>query len=237
MTGILDNKLLRGEVTEGKFDLPQVLEAIREAAIEMNRTIAPIIGVKESASITCVKPEGTVSQLTQTSSGIHPGHSPYYVRRVRQDRKDPLTSFLQSRGVPFEPCVMQPESTVVFEFPQRSAGFTRRDLSAIAHLELWLTYQRHWCDHKPSVTISVKEHEWLTVGAWVYEHFDECTGVSFLPDDGGTYRQAPYEECSEAEYQSRVSNMPTIDWSALVEHSDQVEGAQSLACTAGGCTI
>lgn len=231
MTGILDNPILRNEYG----NLKEVLEELREVARETNKEWAAKLGISESAAITCVKPEGTVSQLTQTSSGIHPGHSPYYIRRIRQDKKDPITQFLMEQGAQYEDCVMNPTQTAVFSFPQSAAGFTRKDLTAIEHLDIWLAYQRHWCEHKPSVTISVKEHEWPQVGAWVYKHFDECTGISFLPDDGGTYRQAPYEEVSE-EVISKM-NMPVIDWSTFFEDRDNVEGAQALACTAGGCEI
>jgi len=233
MTGILDNAILRGE----NGDLEQVLNTLRDVARETNKEWAAILGIPESAAITCVKPEGTVSQLTQTSSGIHAGHAPHYIRRIRQDKKDPLTQFLIQQGVPYEDCVMKPDQTAVFSFPQRSPGFTRKDITALEHLNIWLAYQRHWCEHKPSVTISVKEHEWPEVGAWVYEHFDECTGVSFLPDDGGTYRQAPYEDCTEETYNEMLTFNPSIDWSLFIEDRDNVEGAQTLACTAGGCAI
>lgn len=132
---------------------------------------------------------------------------------------------------------MKPDQTVVFEFPQKSEGLCREDLTAIEHLNIWLMYQRYWCEHKPSVTISVKEHEWMEVGAWVYKHFDECTGVSFLPYDGGSYKQAPYEDCTEEEYNRRVREMPHLDWSDFKEVQDNVEGTQTLACTAGGCEL
>jgi ribonucleoside-diphosphate reductase alpha chain len=231
LTGIFDNKLLRGE--EG--NLENTLSILRETAREVNEYWSEILGVKSSVAITAIKPEGTVSQLTQTSSGIHPGHSPYYIRRIRQDKKDPLTQFLVDQGVPHEDCVMKPNDTTVFSFPQHSPGFTRKDLTAIQHLNIWLAYQRYYCEHKPSVTISVKDHEWMEVGAWVYEHFDECTGISFLPDDGGTYQQAPYEECTKVQYEDM--QMPEIDWSLFKEYSDNVEGAQTLACSAGGCEL
>jgi ribonucleoside-diphosphate reductase alpha chain len=229
MTGILDNELLFSDYNE------VILNELRDVARATNEEWAEILGINPSAAITCVKPEGTVSQLTQTSSGIHVGHAPYYIRRIRQDIKDPLTQFLISQGVAHEPCVMKPDSTVVFSFPQRAHGKTRKDITAIEHLNIWLAYQRHYCEHKPSVTISVKEHEWLEVGAWVYKHFDECTGVSFLPDDGGTYKQSPYEEITEEEYTSM--HMPVIDWALFREDRDNVEGAQMLSCTAGGCSI
>lgn len=234
MTGILDNKLLRGQ---DHSNLEEVLSILREEARTANAEWAEMLGINPSAAITCVKPEGTVSQLTLTSSGIHPGHAKYYIRRVRQDIKDPLTQFLIDQGVPNEPCVMKPDQTVVFSFPMKSEGFTREDLGTIEHLNLWLTYQRYWCEHKPSVTISVKEHEWMEVGAWVYEHFDECTGISFLPDDGGTYQQAPYETCTKEKHDEMLHTVPEINWELFREDRDNVEGAQTLACTAGSCEI
>jgi ribonucleoside-triphosphate reductase len=234
MTGILDNKLLRDE---GGLHLEEVLTILRDVARETNKEWARILCIPESAAITCVKPEGTVSQLTQTSSGIHPGHAKYYIRRIRQDKKDPLTQFLINEGVSHEDCVMKPDQTSVFSFPQTAPGYTRADLTAIQHLNIWLMYQRYWCEHKPSVTISVKEHEWMDVGAWVYEHFDECTGISFLPDDGGTYRQAPYETTDISTYHRLRDTQPSINWDLFIEDRDNVEGAQALACTAGGCEI
>lgn len=232
ITGIFGNELLyKGETVE------EFLEQLKAVAVDTNRVWASILGINPAAAVTCVKPEGTVSQLTQTKSGIHTGHAPYYIRRVRQDAKDPLTQFLINVGVPNEPCVMKPDDTVVFSFPQKSEGINRKDITAIEHLELWLKYQRHWCEHKPSVTISVKEDEWMEVGAWVYKNFDECTGISFLPEDGGTYRQAPYEDITEEEYNKLVAEMPEINWDNFAEFDDNIEGAQTLACTAGGCTI
>ena len=233
MTGILGNKHLSslGGETE------RTLMALRDVARNTNNLWADRLGIPRSTAITAVKPEGTTSQLTETKSGIHAGHAPYYIRRVRQDVKNPLTQFLMDAGIPHEPCVMKPDQQMVFEFPQKSEGICRNDMTAVHHLELWLMYQRYWCEHKPSVTISVKPHEWMEVGAWVYKHFDECTGVSFLPDDGGSYQQAPYEDCTEEEYDKRVKQMPKIDWSAFVEDRDNVEGAQMLACTAGSCEI
>jgi ribonucleoside-triphosphate reductase len=237
MTGILDNPLLN---TALDLDLPKRLENLRGIAVTTNAEFAEHLGINPSAAITCVKPEGTVSQLTGTASGIHANHSQYYIRRVRSDNKDPLTAFLKSQGFPSEPCVMKPDSTTVFSFPMAvdSNAVFRDDLTAVEHLNLWLIYQRHWCEHKPSVTISVKEEEWPEVGAWVWKHFDECTGVSFLPHDGGTYRQAPYETIDISEYNRLKAAMPeTIDWEAFHEGTDNVEGTQTLACTAGGCEI
>jgi ribonucleoside-diphosphate reductase alpha chain len=237
MTGILDNPLLNAAYN---LDLPKRLEELKNVAIDTNSRMANDLGIPVSAAITCVKPEGTVSQLTGTASGIHPQHSQYYIRRVRSDNKDPLTNFLKSQGFPSEPCVMKPDSTTVFSFPQKvgNGAVLREDLSAIEHLDLWLVFQKHWTEHKPSITVSVNEDEWPKVGSWVWEHFDECTGVSFLPMDGGTYRQAPYEEIAHLEYENLMETMPkTIDWEAFVEHNDNVEGAQMLSCTAGNCEI
>jgi len=237
MTGILDNKFLND--VNDTF-LPSRLQELKNVAIATNAEYADYLGIPKSAAITCVKPEGTVSQLTGTASGIHPQHSQYFIRRVRSDNKDPLTQFLKESGFPAEPCVMKPDSTTVFSFPMKveEGARLREDLSAIEHLNLWLTFQRHWCEHKPSVTISVNEDEWPKVGAWTWEHFDEITGVSFLPMDGGTYRQAPYESISSEIYEKLVSEMPTsIDWERMVENTDNVEGAQMLSCTAGACEI
>ena len=237
MTGILDNPLLNNPDDTA---LPALLESLRDEAIKVNAAFADAIGINRSAAITAIKPEGTVSQLTGTASGIHPQHSQYFIRRVRGDNKDPLTQFLMASGFPAEPCVMKPDSTTVFSFPMRveDGAVLREDLNAIKHLRLWLTYQRHYCEHKPSVTISVEESEWPEVGAWVWNHFDEITGVSFLPYDGGTYRQAPYEEIDQYAYHDMVAKLPTsINWDAFIENTDNVEGSQTLACTAGGCEI
>lgn len=237
MTGILDNPLLNSAYD---LDLPKRLEELKNVAIDTNARMANDLGIPVSAAITCVKPEGTVSQLTGTASGIHPQHSQYYIRRVRSDNKDPLTNFLKSQGFPSEPCVMKPDSTTVFSFPQKvgEGAVLREDLSAVEHLDLWLVFQRHWCEHKPSVTISVNENEWPKVGAWTWDHFDEVTGVSYLPYDGGTYRQAPYEEIDAGTYLNMALSMPKdIDWDAFIEGTDNVEGAQMLSCTAGACEI
>jgi ribonucleoside-diphosphate reductase alpha chain len=232
MTGIYSNELLVSSP-----DRDQILKDLRTLAFMTNRYWSGVLDINPAAAITCVKPEGTVSQLTLTPSGIHPDHAPFYTRRVRQDNKDPLTKFMISKGIPNEPCVMKPNDTTVFSFLMRAKGLTRRDVTAIQHLELWLAFQRNWCEHKPSVTISVKEHEWMEVGAWVYKHFDECTGVSFLPDDGGSYKQAPYEEMGGGTYQILNEGFPKIDWDDFQEFEDRVEGVQTLACTAGACQI
>ena len=234
LTGIYDNKIT---CTEGE-NLNALLTELREEARRANEEFATLLGIPKSAAITCVKPSGTVSQLVDSASGIHPRHSKYYIRRVRGDSKDPLTQFLIQQGIPNEPCVYKPEQTTVFSFPQRAPdGLTREDVTPIAHLQLWLTYQRAWCEHKPSVTISVEEKDWPSVGAWTWDNFAEISGVSYLPYDGGTYRQAPYEECTEEEYSELKAKVPSINWSAFTEVTDNVEGAQMLACVAGVCEI
>ena len=237
MTGILDNALLNNP---DDADLPARLERLKDVAVATNAEFASALGINQSVAVTAVKPEGTVSQLCSTASGIHPQHSQYYIRRVRADNKDPLTQFMIQSGFVAEPCVMKPDSTTVFSFPVKVAegALLREELSALQHLKLWLLFQRHYCEHKPSVTISVKENEWMDVGAWTYKHFDEVTGVSFLPYDGGTYKQAPYEECTEEQYnQLRMLVPDSVDWENFKEYDDNVEGAQMLSCTAGGCAI
>jgi ribonucleoside-diphosphate reductase alpha chain len=237
MTGILDNALLNNP---DDIELPKRLEKLKDVAVSVNAEFATAVGINQSVAVTAIKPEGTVSQLCSTASGIHPQHSQYYIRRVRADNKDPLTQFMIQSGFVAEPCVMKPESTTVFSFPVKVAdgALLREELSALQHLKLWLLFQRHYCEHKPSVTISVKEDEWMAVGAWVWEHFDEVTGVSFLPMDGGTYKQAPYEECTEEQYnQLRMLVPDSVDWENFKEYDDNVEGAQMLSCTAGGCAI
>jgi ribonucleoside-diphosphate reductase alpha chain len=236
-TGIYDCPLMNDY---NDPELPARLERLRQVAIDTNKEWSEKLGINQSVAITCVKPSGTVSQLVLSPSGIHPGHDRYYIRRVRSDNKDPLTKHLIDAGVPHEPDVTKPHATTVFSFPMRlpDSSITRENVNAIDHLELWLKYQRHWCEHKPSVTINVREEEWPRVGSWVYDHFDEMSGVSFLPHDGGTYRQAPYETITQADYEDLNKNIPTkVDWDALVEMDDNVEGVQTLACTSGNCEI
>ena len=217
LTGIMDSSLTNGSVV-GLEVLSKVLQTGREIAVNTNREYADKIGVIQSASVTCVKPSGTVSQLVDASSGIHARHNPYYIRTVRADRKDPLCKFMEDKGFPHEPCVMKPDHTMVFSFPIKSPdnALFRADLSAIEQLDLWLVYQEHWCEHKPSVTITVKEHEWMDVGAWVWRNFDKVSGISFLPHTDHSYRQAPYQDCTEEEYQELLEKMPdSVDWSEL----------------------
>lgn len=238
LTGIMDSILTNGS----EFEVDEILDNLKQVAIDTNKEWAECLGIPQSAAITCVKPSGTVSQLTDSASGIHTRHSPYYIRTVRGDNKDPLTQFMIAQGVPNEPCVMKPQTTTVFSFPQKvpEGAVTRDDMSAIQQLETWLTYQRHWCEHKPSITVSVKDDEWMDVGAFVYKHFDEMSGVSFLPHDGGSYRQAPYQECTEEEYLKAVKAMPSsIDWTELskFEVEDSTVGSQTFACSSGACEI
>ena len=237
ITGILDCSLLNNIHDEG---LSSRLDGLRELAVVTNKELADELGIPQSAAITCVKPSGTVSQLVDSASGIHARHSVYYIRRVRNDNKDPITAFLQSQGVPSEADVMKPYDTTIFSFPMKAPDncITRDDLDSFTHLKLWLLYQRHWCEHKPSVTVYVKEKDWPSVGAWVWEHFDEISGISFLPWDGGSYKQAPYEEIGKEEYEKLKLAMPKeVDWETFLEYTDNVEGAQQLACVAGVCEI
>tara|TARA_R110000851_G_scaffold153657_2_gene295676 strand:+ start:2234 stop:4036 length:1803 start_codon:yes stop_codon:yes gene_type:complete len=237
LTGIMDNPLLFA-----KEGLVGVLEDLKKQAVYTNKTLAKQLGIPVSAAITCVKPSGTVSQLVDSASGIHSRHSPYYIRTVRADNKDPMTQFMIDSGVPAEPDAGKPESTTVFSFPFASPedAISRTDRTAIEQLELWLIYQRHWCEHKPSITVTVRENEWLEVGAWVYKHFDEISGISFLPFDDHIYHQAPYQDCDKEEYIKLKKVMPnTIDWERLAEYEkeDTTTGAQDLACSAGICEV
>lgn len=239
LTGIMDSTL-----TNGKEDgLSDRLQRLRDVAVEANKQHAELLGINQSAAVTCVKPSGTVSQLVDAASGIHARHNPYYIRTVRADKKDPLAKAMVDAGFPVEDDVMKPEHTYVFSFPMKAnpESVFRTDMSAIEQLEVWKTYQVDWCEHKPSVTISVKENEWMEVGAWVYNNWDYMSGVSFLPFSDHTYRQAPYQDCDEAEYDKQLAMMPKgVDWMDLLakyESSDMTEGTQELACVAGGCEI
>ncbi len=238
LTGIMDNPLM----TSANAGLEKTLEHLRNVAVTTNAEWADRLGIPHSTAISCVKPSGTVSQLVDSASGIHARHSPYYIRTVRGDNKDPLTQFMKDKGVPNEPCVMKGDTTTVFSFPVKSpeGAVTRNDMTAIEQLETWLTYQRHWCEHKPSVTISVRDSEWMEVGAFVYKHFDEMSGVSFLPHSDHTYQQAPYQDCSKEEHDELLSTMPkNIDWSELsqYESEDNTAGSQTMACSGDTCEI
>lgn len=238
----MDNGMTNGyKDCPDHFDLPQMLEELRDHATEINKEWANKLGIPASASICCIKPSGTVSQLVDSASGIHARHNPYYIRRIRMDKKDPIYQFLKDKGIPVEDERDRPSTTAVFAFPMKApeGAVCRNDKTAIEQLELWLLYQRHWCHHKPSVTISVKDEEWVEVGAWVWKHFDEVSGISFLPHSNHSYVQAPYTDCSKEEYEEMIAKMPTnIDWNSFIEEDDNTEGTQTLACSSGGsCEI
>jgi ribonucleoside-diphosphate reductase alpha chain len=238
LTGIMDSPLTNGAAG----DLPNLLTELRDIVIATNKEFSEKIGINQSVATTCVKPSGTVSQLVDAASGIHARHNPYYIRTVRGDKKDPLTKMMTDAGFPVEDDVMNPTHTAVFSFPQkveRGAVF-RTDKTAIEQLELWKSYQEFWCEHKPSVTISVKEDEWMKVGAWVFENFDMMSGVSFLPFSEHSYKQAPYQDIEKKDYDELLKLMPkNIDWSKLSEYerTDMTVGSQELACTAGVCEV
>ncbi|MDB4006657.1 ribonucleoside-triphosphate reductase [Gammaproteobacteria bacterium] len=238
LTGIMDNPLM----TTTNKGLEKTLETLRKLSVSTNHLWSARLGIPASTAITCVKPSGTVSQLVDSASGIHARHSKYYIRTVRGDNKDPLTEFMKDQGVPSEPDVMKPDATTVFSFPVKSPdnAVVTSDLSAIEQLETWLMYQRHWCEHKPSITVNVKKDEWFAVGAFVYEHFDEMSGVSFLPYNEHTYQQAPYQEVGKHDYKTLLSLMPkAIDWSKLsvYEEEDNTAGSQTMACSGDVCEI
>ena len=238
LTGIMDHHVLSKNVDSKRW-----LEEMRQVAVDTNAEFANMLGIQQSVAITCVKPSGTVSQLTDTASGIHARHNDHYIRTVRGDNKDPLTQFLIEQGIHNEPDVMKPDSTTVFSFAMKSpqGAVTRTQMTAIEQLELWKTYAIHWCEHKPSVTISVKEEEWMEVGAWVYENFDVASGVSFLPHSDHTYQQAPYQDINADEYNEWKLHYGevNIDWDKLTEFEkeDNTTGSRELACTAGVCEV
>ena len=238
LTGIMDNPL----TTTANPDLQGLLERLRAVSVEVNAQWAAKLGVAVSTAITAVKPSGTVSQLVNSASGIHARHSEYYIRTVRGAYNDPLTEFMKDQGIPWEPCAHQPDTTVVFSFPQKSPAqaVLTENTTAIEQLDTWLAYQRHWCEHKPSVTINVLADEWIAVGAYVYENFDEMSGVSFLPYSEHIYQQAPYQQCEQAKYEEFLSLMPkAIDWAKLADYEaeDTTVGSQTFACSGGSCEI
>jgi len=248
LTGIMDNQYTNGsyddtkEVQAIQDQLPALLTKLKEVAVETNKKVAKQIGIQPSAAITCVKPSGTVSQLVDAASGIHARHSPFYIRTVRGDKKDPLCQFLVEKGIPHESDVTKPEHTWVFSFPIKTSenAICRNDKTAIQQLEFWKLYQEHWCEHKPSVTITVKEEEWIEVGAWVFKNFDMISGISFLPYSDHSYKQAPYQECSENQYLQMMDTMPQdIDWNELSKYEieDNTRGSQEYACSGDKCEI
>ena len=233
LTGIMDNKLTSNPD-------PKMLERLRDEARKTNEKISETLGIPASASITCVKPSGTVSQLVDAASGIHARHNDYYIRTIRMDKKDPIYNFMKDSGIKVEDEQFHPNETAVFSFAMKApkGAITRNDKTAIEQLENWLIYQRHWCEHKPSVTISVKDDEWVEVGAWVWKHFDEISGVSFLPHSDHTYAQAPYQDCNKESYDELYKYNPKeLDWKTFVEKEDNTVGAQELACSSGSCEI
>lgn len=237
MTGIFDHHVLNDSTQSAV-----ILDVLREHVIETNAKWAEKLHIGPSLATTTNKPAGTTSSLSGTASGLHSRHSEYYTRTVRQDNKDPMTRFLKDAGVPWEPCAMRPESTTVFSFPIKSpdGALTRKDVSALDHLNLWMVYNKHWSEHQVSVTVNVRENEWVSVAGWVYDNFDDITGISFLPYDTGTYKQAPFQECTKEEYEQLLGQMPTvIDWSLLSEYEkeDATTGARELACAGGSCEI
>jgi ribonucleoside-triphosphate reductase len=240
LTGQFGNRLMSGQ--EGLAVLSSTLDRLREVAIDVNAVYAKRLGINVSVAITTGKPSGTVSQKTGTSSGMHAWYDWFYLRTVRADNKDPMTAFLKDIGIPWEPDVMAPETTTVFTFPQAApeGAVTRNDITAVEHLEIWKVYKIHWTEHNPSITINVKDHEWIEVANWVYENWQYVGGISFLPYDSGAYKQAPYQTITESEYHEWVARMPEfIDWAWLsdYEHEDTTSGSQTLACSAGNCEV
>ena len=241
LTGIMDNEFMSGSDGNGK-ELSNYLKKLKKEAVAINDAWSKLLGINPATAITAIKPSGTVSQLVDSASGIHTRHNNYYLRRVRADAKDPIAMLMEDEGIPCEPDVMKPESVKVFTFPMKApeGAILRDDRSAIDQLELWLIYQRHYCEHKPSITVSVRENEWMEVGAWVYKHFDEVSGVSFLPHSDHSYQQAPYEDCTEGVYLEAIYNMPTsVDWSLISEYEteDNTKGNKTLACTGNVCEM
>jgi ribonucleoside-diphosphate reductase alpha chain len=238
LTGIMDNQLM----TLYNDDLPNILEELKQVAINTNTIWAKKLGISAATAISCVKPSGTVSQMVDSASGIHARHAKWFIRTVRGDNTDPVTQFMKDMGIPWEPAFGKEDQTTVFSFPMKApeGAITRNDMTAIEQLELWLIYQRNWCEHKPSVTINVKDEEWMEVGAFVYKNFDEMSGVSLLPNDGGIYKQAPYQDCTEEEYLEALEKMPkNIDWTKLSEYEfeDMTTGSQTMACSGSSCEI
>lgn len=249
MTGIMDNHITSGQFDRSEFGhntslvlLRSLLNDLKKEAIYTNKVWADKLGINPAAAITCVKPSGTVSQLVDSASGIHPRFSPYYIRTVRADKKDPLAQFMTDAGFPVEDCVLKGGSTQVFSFPQKApeGSVCVADVGAMEQLKLWMVYQDTWCEHKPSITVYYKDHEFLEIGQWLYNNFDDVSGISFLPYSDHTYAQAPYQDCSKEEYEAFLAKMPKdVDWSKLgdYEKEDNTTGSQELSCSAGVCEI
>ena len=246
LTGIMDNSFMNGSNGDrgwhNKMSLPDFLMKLRKISVDTNKDWSGKLGISQATATTAIKPSGTVSQLVDSASGIHTRHNDYYFRRVRADSKDPIAQLMEDQGIPCEADVMKPNSVKVFTFPMKApdGAVLRNDRNAIEQLELWLTYQRYYCEHKPSVTVSVKEHEWMEVGAWVYKHFDEVSGVSFLPHSDHTYQQAPYEDCTKEQYNELAKTMPkSVDWDLISKYEleDTTVGNKTLACTGSVCEL
>ena len=246
LTGIMDNSFMNGSNTDrgyyGKRNLPDFLSDLRKETVKVNKEWSGLLGISQATATTAIKPSGTVSQLVDSASGIHTRHNDYYFRRVRADSKDPIAQLMEDQGIPCEADVMKPDSVKVFTFPTKApkGAILRNDRSAIEQLELWLTYQRYYCEHKPSVTVSVRENEWMEVGSWVYKHFDEVSGVSFLPHSDHSYQQAPYEDCTKTEYDKLAKTMPkSVDWNLISQYelTDTTVGTKTLACTGSICEM
>ena len=235
LTGIMDAPITNKP--DSKF-----LSVLRDHAVKTNKDWSEKLGIPQSTAVTCCKPSGTVSQLTDAASGIHARHSQHYIRTVRCDIKDPITKLMQDAGIPNEPEKFHPDRVVVFSFPMKAPpdAVTRNDMTAIEQLDMWKTYALNWTEHKPSVTISVRDNEWVSVGAWVYDNFDICSGISFLPHSDHIYDQAPYQDCTKEQYEELLAKMPKgVDWSQIstYESQDNTTGSQQLACTAGVCEV
>ena len=244
LTGIMDNQLTNGnqEFLSHEGKLSTILPELKQEAINTNKEYAKKWNIPQSTAISCVKPSGTVSQLCDSASGIHARHSEYYIRTVRGDNKDPLTQFMIDQGVPNEPDVMKPDATTVFSFAMKSpeGSVTRNDMTAVQQLRMWMAYQNYWCEHKPSCTVTVRDHEWVEVGAYVYNHFDDMSGVSFLPHSDHVYQQAPYQECDKEEYNDMLAKMDgNIDWNRLMDYEkvDSTSGSQTFACSGDSCEM
>jgi|TARA_Y100000310_G_scaffold202006_2_gene202094 ribonucleoside-diphosphate reductase alpha chain len=243
-----EEERLLGVSLTGIMDCPAILKAtdkelqgLRDYAVKENVSAAKLLGIPESAAVTCVKPSGTVSQLVDSSSGIHPRHSRQFIRRVRNDKKDPISTVMIESGVPYH-ADPRNDGSWVFEFGMKSpkGAITRHDITALQHLDIWKKFALNWCEHKPSITVSVRENEWVEVGAWVHKNFNILSGVSFLPhaDDDHSYELAPYEDCSPQTYKKLAKTLPAeIDWDAVKEEEDQTTSSQEFACMAGACEI
>ena len=245
MTGILDHPVLAmksdGDLwfnNGARVPLSEILEELKNEAVATNKTWAKKLGINQSAAITCVKPSGTVSQLVDSASGIHGRFADHYIRRVRADSRDPLCGVLEAAGVPVETDITS-ATTKIFSFVKKApeGAVMASEQTGLEQLELWTMYQEHWCEHKPSITVYYRDSEYLAIGNWLYNNFDDVSGVSFLPYSDHTYEQAPYEAITKEQYNELVKAMPeAVDWN-INEATDVTEGSQELACVGGACEI